>query len=124
MKPPEKALVSIVRRVLLLSAVGVEPATVQEFAWMLVTAEPIDKLPVPDPMVTAPSLVVVPKLADRAALAAPLAISVRACEPAVVPSIVPPKAIEPPENALVSIVRRAVLLRVVGTDPATVKEFA
>jgi len=41
-----------------------------------------------------------------------------------VPSIVPPKAIEPPEKALVSIVRRAVSLRVVGTVPATVKEFA
>jgi hypothetical protein len=122
-EPPVLALVSIVTGAVLLSVVGTVPATVKELDWMLVTPVPTEKPPLPEPIVKAPKRVVAPTFAERETVPVLLAVNVRAWAPTLAPLIVPPKAIEPPVLALVSTVNKAVLLSVVGTTPATVKEL-
>ena len=63
-EPVAKTLVSIVSRAVLFNVVGTVPATVKEFAAMLVTAVPIERPPPPEPMVKAPNLVA-PTLPER-----------------------------------------------------------
>jgi hypothetical protein len=53
-----------------------------------------------------------------------LEVRVKGFAPEEAPTIGPPKAIDPPAKPLVLMVRSAVLLRVVGTTPATMNELA
>lgn len=76
MEPPVPTLQSIVRRAVLLSVVGTVPATVKEFAWILVIAVPMERADVLEPIVTSPKRVVVPIFAERVTLLA-VDVSVR-----------------------------------------------
>ena len=102
--------------------VGTTFVIVKEFAVMLL---PIETLLVPavDEIKMPPSLVVPPTTPVNVIAPLDPAFKVRACNPAAVPSIVPPKEIAP-LFALVLIVVVPTKLNVVDTAFVIVKEFA
>jgi hypothetical protein len=71
MEPP-KTLVLIVRRAELFDVVVVVPATLKEFAAMVVTVAPTKRDPVPAPIIRLPSRVEAPTFAERVTDPVPL----------------------------------------------------
>ena len=124
MEPPDALLVSIVKRVVVFSVAAVAPTTVKELAAMLVTEEPVERKPVPAPMVKAPRVVDEPTSPERVTVPEVPAVSVSGCAPPLRPSTGPPKLIEPLVIPLALIVRGLPFSKTVGVVPSTAKRFA
>ena len=77
-EPPLKTLVLTVKGAVLFRVVATEEAVVKELAAIVVTAVPIEREPLPAPMLKAPSRVPAPTFSERVTPPVPFAVRVSA----------------------------------------------